>query len=262
LEAPIPAHFQTCDAPLPTIDECLGCIPDPRCRPFVSTVLKQLAARVHGDMYISPDDVAATLSKSGLAAAKAVLLNLVPAFSAEITLPRAAIPFVRKRLARIKLTLHETREFQDIAPEVFELLDCVDKVGNKAAVVQSHAFLEGLAGIVEAREYVIPPPWELIPETYNPPKRGMPPHPPPISPVFNRIIILCELNVFSLFMQDSLSILLTRACKGVIRRATPMPYLTARTLQVRVLTSSSVDDGKRVVFLIGFVLMGSATVQV
>ena len=274
LEAPIPALLQ---APsLPTTDECLECIPDPQCRPFVSTVLRQLAARVTGDLFISSDDVA-TLSKAGLAAAKGVLLNLVPEFSAEITLPRAGIPYLRKRLAGHHLTPREMTDFQDVAPEVFELLECVYKVGNEAAELQMKSFFEGLAGIIEARELVTPPPWELIPETYNPPKRGIPlpppPPPPPAPRTARRITVFhcateCALHYADLYLrstlqctQDLLSILLTRVCKGVIRGAT-RPDLTVRVQRIRALTSLWVDDGKLVEFLIGFVLMGSATVQV
>lgn len=172
LEAPLPAHLmQSSLTPLPSTDTSLECIPDARCRPFVSTVLNQLASRDSGELFISSDDAA--FSKEGLISAKLVLLNLIPKFSIENTLPRRAIPLLRKRLSMpSSLTTTESKEFQDIAPEVFELLHCVYKVGNKAAELQLKSFMEGLAGLVEDQEVVHPPPWEPIPETYNPPKFG------------------------------------------------------------------------------------------
>ena len=146
------------------------------------------------------------------------------------------------------LTTTESKEFQDIAPEVFELLHCVYKVGNKAAELQLKSFMEGLAGLVEDQEVVHPPPWEPIPETYNPPK-------------FGKCYCLHLMFAHHLFTQGLLYILLTRACEAVIHGGTT-PDLTMRSQPILARTSSWVDEGKLVAFLIGSVRMGSVMAQV
>ncbi len=172
LGAPVPAHLGPSSSTLPTIEQCVTCIPDAGCRPFILTVANQLAHGVTGDLFIDAHDVP-TLSKAGLNSAKLLMLNLIPEFSIENTLPRRAATFVRKKVSIFGvLTEDEKNELRDLSPEIFELLT-VANVGNQGAKLELNAFLEGLCRLVEDSDVVTPPPWEEIPHTYNPPTRGI-----------------------------------------------------------------------------------------
>ena len=158
---------------LPSITEALRCIPE-KCRQLVSLVIEHSSARRSGTTYVRDDEE--QLSKDGLISAKAVLLTLVPEFSAECTLPLSLVPTV------LELTEHGPLPYNfdtararlhDCAPEVYELIKEI-RDGSVATVVLVKKFLRGLCALISSQmlSTIAPPPWEPIPKTYNPPARG------------------------------------------------------------------------------------------
>ena len=173
LGSPLPILEENGRSLLPSVTEALRCIPE-KCRRLVSLVIEHSSARRSGTTYVRADEE--QLSKDGLISAKAVLLTLVPEFSAECTLPLSLVPTVLEltkggglpsnfETARVRL--------HDCAPEVFELIKEV-RDGSVATAVLVKKFLRGLCALISCQMLltIAPPPWEPIPNTYNPPARG------------------------------------------------------------------------------------------
>lgn len=164
---------------VPTIAEALECIPEP-CRNLAELVIEQQRSGVSGVAYIR--DREQLLSKRGLASAKAILLTLIPEFSAENTLPRCVISKLVTLLEQhqspsVKFRKSDVEEARktvgDYAPEISDLLTEL-YCGSIASIAIVKRFLVGLCQFImrQVRAVVEPPPWEPIPGTYNPPARG------------------------------------------------------------------------------------------
>ena len=175
LGAPLPVFEESVRSPLPSVAEALQCVPE-KCRQLVSIVIDHSSARRSGTTYVRADEE--HLSKDGLSSAKAVLLTLVPEFSAECTLPLSLVSTV------LELTKHgplptnfdtARARLHDCAPEVFELLKEI-RDGSVATSLLVKKFLRGLSALISSPmlSTIAPPPWEPIPNTYNPPARGKP----------------------------------------------------------------------------------------
>lgn len=173
LGSPLPILEENGRSLLPSVTEALRCIPE-KCRQLVSLVIEHSSARRSGTTYVRDDEE--QLSKDGLISAKAVLLTLVPEFSAECTLPLSLVPTV------LELTEHGPLPYNfdtararlhDCAPEVYELIKEI-RDGSVATVVLVKKFLRGLCALISSQmlSTIAPPPWEPIPKTYNPPARG------------------------------------------------------------------------------------------
>ena len=161
------------NSPLPSVTEALLCLPS-HCRRLVSLVIKQTNARRSGTTFVRADEE--QLSKDGLSSAKAVLLTLVPEFSAECTLPLSLVPTVLELTKDGPLPSNfdtARARLHDCAPEIFELIREV-KDGSAATAHLVTTFLRGLCELITSQllSTIAPPPWEPIPNTYNPPARG------------------------------------------------------------------------------------------
>jgi hypothetical protein len=173
LGSPLPVLEEKGRSLLPSVTDALRCIPK-KCRRLVSVVIEHSSARRSGTTYVRADEE--QLSKDGLISAKAVLLTLVPEFSAECTLPLSLVPTVLEltKNGPIRSDFETARaRLHDCAPEVYELIKEV-RDSSVATAVLVKKFLRGLCALVSSQilSSIAPPPWEPIPKTYNPPARG------------------------------------------------------------------------------------------